>query len=66
MIIIKDDYINILSLIQIIEMEGNSEILFDLKMQAERELKKRISEADPIWLYDIVLFLRKNARKEMK
>jgi hypothetical protein len=63
---IKDDYINLLSLIQVVEMEGKSEILFDLKMQAERELRKLIKEADSDWLYEMILYLRKEVKEEMR
>jgi DNA-binding HxlR family transcriptional regulator len=64
MIIIKEDYINILSLIQVIEMKWKSEILFDLKTQAEKELRKLIKESDPSWLYEMILLLRRNAKED--
>jgi hypothetical protein len=66
MIIINDDYINILSLVQIIEMTGKSDILFDLKMQAEKELRRLIKESDPNWLYEMILYLRKEAKEEAR
>jgi hypothetical protein len=45
-------------------MDGKSEILFDLKMQAERELRKLIKEADSDWLYEMILYLRKEVKEE--